>query len=225
MTDQFYGEESIKIKQTAKTGWVQSEFREQERYRRNYYGTIFLEILLDKMQRKENVLYIETVRAPRVVRVKRRKKEPDPRNCNMAEKQNEPVAKTCDEHKSKESAASGGRSVQSVQNVQDMPVMPEIRLSNEPAERLQKGRPGLGINIEMPPESRNVGNSQGGNQYSMRYSMEVSKEYSMNVSKTGMASISGETILVWASGDILELSVMSELPEISGNYNARACMV
>ena len=35
----------------------------------------------------------------------------------------------------------------------------------------------------------------------------------------------GETILVWASGDILELSVMSELPEISGNYNARACMV
>ena len=47
----------------------------------------------------------------------------------------------------------------------------------------------------------------------------------MNVSKTGMASISGETILVWASGDILELSVMSELPEISGNYNARAYMV
>lgn len=30
MTDQFYGEESIKIKQTAKTGWVQSEFRKQE---------------------------------------------------------------------------------------------------------------------------------------------------------------------------------------------------
>ena len=48
MTDQFYGEESIKIKQTAKTGWVQSEFRKQEKYRRNYYGTIFLEILLDK---------------------------------------------------------------------------------------------------------------------------------------------------------------------------------
>ena len=145
------------------------------------------------------------------------------------EKQNEPVAKTCDEHRSKEPAASGGRSVQSVQNVQDMPVMSEIRLSNEPAERLQKGRSGLGINIEMPPESRNVGNSQGGNQYSMehsmRSSMEVFKEYSMNVSKTGMASISGETILVWASGDILELSVMSELPEISGNYNARACMV
>ena len=72
-------------------------------------------------------------------------------------------------------------------------------------------------------------NSQGGNQYSMehsmRSSMEVFKEYSMNVSKTGMASISGETILVWASGDILELSVISELPEISGNYNARACMV
>ena len=42
MTDQFYGEESIKIKQTAKTGWVQSEFRKQEKYRRNYYGTIFL---------------------------------------------------------------------------------------------------------------------------------------------------------------------------------------
>ena len=41
MTDQFYGEESIKIKQTAKTGWVQSEFRKQEKYRRNYYGTIF----------------------------------------------------------------------------------------------------------------------------------------------------------------------------------------
>ena len=37
MTDQFYGEESIKIKQTAKTGWVQSEFRKQEKYRRNYY--------------------------------------------------------------------------------------------------------------------------------------------------------------------------------------------
>ncbi len=229
MTDHIYGEESIKIKQTAKTDWVRSEFREQEKYRRNYYGTIFLEILLDKMQRKENVLYIETVRAPRVVRVKRRKKEPDPKNCNVVEKQNESVAKNCDEHKSKESAASEGRSVQSVQNVQDMPVIPEIRLSNEPAERLQKGRSGLGINIEMPPESRNVGNSQGGNQYSMehsmRYSMEVSKEYSMNVSKTGMASISGETILVWASGDILELSVMSELPEISGNYNARACMV
>ena len=218
MTDHIYGEESIKIKQTAKTDWVRSEFREQEKYRRNYYGTIFLEILLEKMQRKEDVLYIESVRAPRVVRVKRRKKE-----------QNEPVAKTCDEHRSKEPAASGGRSVQSVQNVQDMPVMPEIRLSNEPAERLQKGRSGLGINVEMPPESRNVGNSQGGNQYSMehsmRSSMEVFKEYSMNVSKTGMASISGETILVWASGDILELSVMSELPEISGNYNARACMV
>ena len=76
--------------------------------------------------------------------------------------------------------------MQSVQNVQDMPVMPEIRLSNEPAERLQKGRSGLGINVEMPPESRNVGNSQGGNQYSMehsmRSSMEVFKEYSMNVS-------------------------------------------
>ena len=69
MTDQFYGEESIKIKQTAKTGWVQSEFRKQEKYRRNYYGTIFLEILLEKMQRKEDVLYIESVRAPRVVRV------------------------------------------------------------------------------------------------------------------------------------------------------------
>ena len=207
MTDQFYGEESIKIKQTAKTGWVQSEFRKQEKYRRNYYGTIFLEILLDKMQRKEDVLYIESVRAPRVVRVKRRKKEPDPKNCNVMEKQNEPVAKTCDEHRPKEPAVSGGRSVQS----------------------LQKGRSGLGINVEMPPESRNVGNSQGGNQYSMehsmRSSMEVVKEYSMNVSKTGMASISGETILVWASGDILELSVMSELPEISGNYNARACMV
>ena len=207
MTDQFYGEESIKIKQTAKTGWVQSEFRKQEKYRRNYYGTIFLEILLDKMQRKEDVLYIESVRAPRVVRVKRRKKEPDPKNCNVMEKQNEPVAKTCDEHRPKEPAVSGGRSVQSV----------------------QKGRSGLGINVEMPPESRNVGNSQGGNQYSMehsmRSSMEVVKEYSMNVSKTGMASISGETILVWASGDILELSVMSELPEISGNYNARACMV
>ncbi len=165
------------------------------------------------MQRKEDVLYIESVRAPRVVRVKRRKKEPDPKNCNVMEKQNEPVAKTCDEHRPKEPAVSGGRSVQSVQNVQDMQVMPEIRLSNEPAERLQKGRSGLGINVEMPPESRNVGNSQGGNQYSM------------NVSKTGMASISGETILVRASGDILELSVMSELPEISGNYNARACMV
>ena len=87
MTDQFYGEESIKIKQTAKTGWVQSEFRKQEKYRRNYYGTIFLEILLDKMQRKEDVLYIESVRAPRVVRVKRRKKEPDPKNCNVMEKQ------------------------------------------------------------------------------------------------------------------------------------------
>lgn len=52
MTDQFYGEESIKIKQTAKTGWVQSEFRKQEKYRRNYYGTIFLEILLEKCSGK-----------------------------------------------------------------------------------------------------------------------------------------------------------------------------
>ena len=52
MTDHIYGEESIKIKQTAKTDWVRSEFREQEKYRRNYYGTIFLEILLEKMQRK-----------------------------------------------------------------------------------------------------------------------------------------------------------------------------
>ena len=91
MTDQFYGEESIKIKQTAKTGWVQSEFRKQEKYRRNYYGTIFLEILLEKMQRKEDVLYIESVRAPRVVRVKRRKKELNPQNRNVVEKQNEPV--------------------------------------------------------------------------------------------------------------------------------------
>lgn len=62
MTDHIYGEESIKIKQTAKTDWVRSEFREQEKYRRNYYGTIFLEILLEKMQRKEDVLYIESVR-------------------------------------------------------------------------------------------------------------------------------------------------------------------
>ena len=93
MTDHIYGEESIKIKQTAKTDWVRSEFREQEKYRRNYYGTIFLEILLEKMQRKEDVLYIESVRAPRVVRVKRRKKEPDPKNCNVMEKQNEPVDK------------------------------------------------------------------------------------------------------------------------------------
>lgn len=225
MTDHIYGEESIKIKQTAKTDWVRSEFREQEKYRRNYYGTIFLEILLEKMQRKEDVLYIESVRAPRVVRVKRRKKEPDPKNCNVMEKQNEPVAKTCDEHRSKEPAASGGRSVQSVQNVQDMPVMPEIRLSNEPAERLQKGRSGLGINTKILHESQSAGSSPGGNRHSMECSMECSMESSMNVSKTGMASISGETILVWASGDILELSVMSELPEISGNYNARACMV
>ena len=108
MTDQFYGEESIKIKQTAKTGWVQSEFRKQEKYRRNYYGTIFLEILLEKMQRKEDVLYIESVRAPRVVRVKRRKKELNPQNRNVVEKQNEPVAKACDEHRPKEPAASGG---------------------------------------------------------------------------------------------------------------------
>lgn len=108
MTDQFYGEESIKIKQTAKTGWVQSEFRKQEKYRRNYYGTIFLEILLEKMQRKEDVLYIESVRAPRVVRVKRRKKELNPQNRNVVEKQNEPVAKACDEHRPKEPAVSGG---------------------------------------------------------------------------------------------------------------------
>ena len=225
MTDHIYGEESIKIKQTAKTDWVRSEFREQEKYRRNYYGTIFLEILLEKMQRKEDVLYIESVRAPRVVRVKRRKKEPDPKNCNVMEKQNEPVAKTCDEHRSKEPAASGGRSVQSVQNVQDMPVMPEIRLSNEPAGQLQGSNPGLGINTKILHESQSAGSSPGGNRHSMECSMECSMESSMNVSKTGMASISGETILVWASGDILELSVMSELPEISGNYNARACMV
>ena len=139
--NQYFYDQDVYKRQ--KTDWVRSEFREQEKYRRNYYGTIFLEILLEKMQRKEDVLYIESVRAPRVVRVKRRKKEPDPKNCNVMEKQNEPVAKTCDEHRSKEPAASGGRSVQSVQNVQDMPVMPEIRLSNEPAERLQKGRSGL----------------------------------------------------------------------------------
>ena len=216
MTDHIYGEESIKIKQTAKTDWVRSEFREQEKYRRNYYGTIFLEILLEKMQRKEDVLYIESVRAPRVVRVKRRKKEPDPKNCNVMEKQNEPVAKTCDEHRSKEPAASGGRSVQSV---------PEIKLSNEPAGQLQGSNPGLGINTKILHESQSAGSSPGGNRHSMECSMECSMESSMNVSKTGMASISGETILVWASGDILELSVMSELPEISGNYNARACMV
>lgn len=222
MTDHIYGEESIKIKQTAKTDWVRSEFREQEKYRRNYYGTIFLEILLDKMQRKEDVLYIESVRAPRVVRVKRRKKEPDPKNCNVMEKQNEPVAKTCDEHRSKEPAASGGRSVQSVQ---DMQIVPEIKLSNEPAGQLQGSNPGLGINTKILHESQSAGSSPGGNRHSMECSMECSMESSMNVSKTGMASISGETILVWASGDILELSVMSELPEISGNYNARACMV
>lgn len=222
MTDQFYGEESIKIKQTAKTGWVQSEFRKQEKYRRNYYGTIFLEILLDKMQRKEDVLYIESVRAPRVVRVKRRKKEPDPKNCNVMEKQNEPVAKTCDEHKAKEPAASGGRSVQSVQ---DMQIVPEIKLSNEPAGQLQGSNPGHGINTKISHESQSAGSSPGGNRHSMECSMECSMESSMNVSKTGMAPTPGETILVWASGDILELSVMSELPEISGNYNARACMV
>lgn len=222
MTDHIYGEESIKIKQTAKTDWVRSEFREQEKYRRNYYGTIFLEILLEKIQRKEDVLYIESVRAPRVVRVKRRKKEPDPKNCNVMEKQNEPVAKTCDEHRSKEPAASGGRSVQSVQ---DMQIVPEIKLSNEPAGQLQGSNPGLGINTKILHESQSAGSSPGGNRHSMECSMECSMESSMNVSKTGMASISGETILVWASGDILELSVMSELPEISGNYNARACMV
>ena len=222
MTDHIYGEESIKIKQTAKTDWVRSDFREQEKYRRNYYGTIFLEILLEKMQRKEDVLYIESVRAPRVVRVKRRKKEPDPKNCNVMEKQNEPVAKTCDEHRSKEPAASGGRSVQSVQ---DMQIVPEIKLSNEPAGQLQGSNPGLGINTKILHESQSAGSSPGGNRHSMECSMECSMESSMNVSKTGMASISGETILVWASGDILELSVMSELPEISGNYNARACMV
>ena len=222
MTDHIYGEESIKIKQTAKTDWVRSEFREQEKYRRNYYGTIFLEILLEKMQRKEDVLYIESVRAPRVVRVKRRKKEPDPKNCNVMEKQNEPVAKTCDEHRSKEPAASGGRSVQSVQ---DMQIVPEIKLSNEPAGQLQGSTTGLGINTKILHESQSAGSSPGGNRHSMECSMECSMESSMNVSKTGMASISGETILVWASGDILELSVMSELPEISGNYNARACMV
>lgn len=222
MTDHIYGEESIKIKQTAKTDWVRSEFREQEKYRRNYYGTIFLEILLEKMQRKEDVLYIESVRAPRVVRVKRRKKEPDPKNCNVMEKQNEPVAKTCDEHRSKEPAASGGRSVQSVQ---DMQIVPEIKLSNEPAGQLQGSNPGLGINTKILHESQSAGSSPGGNRHSMECSMECSMESSMNVSKTGMASISGETILVWASGDILELSVMSELPEISGNYNAWACMV
>lgn len=217
MTDQFYGEESIKIKQTAKTGWVQSEFREQEKYRRNYYGTIFLEILLDKMQRKEDVLYIESVRAPRVVRVKRRKKELNPQNRNVVEKQNDPVAKTCDEHRPKEPAVSGWRSVQSTQNVQDMQIISEIKLSNESAGQLQGSSPGLGINTKISHDSRSAGSSPGGNQHSMKYSM--------NVSKTGMAPVPGETILVWASGDILELSVMSELSEISGNYNARACMV
>ena len=193
MTDHIYGEESIKIKQTAKTDWVRSEFREQEKYRRNYYGTIFLEILLDKMQRKENVLYIETVRAPRVVRVKRRKKEPDTKKCNELEKQSEPVTKTCDEHKTKGTAVP----------------------------RVQGSRTEFGINTKISHESRNAGGGPCGNQRSVEYS----RESSMNVSKIGMVPVSGETILVWASGDILELSVMSELPEISGNYNARACMV
>lgn len=182
MTDHIYGEESIKIKQTAKTDWVRSEFREQEKYRRNYYGTIFLEILLEKMQRKEDVLYIESVRAPRVVRVKRRKKEPDPKNCNVMEKQNEPVAKTCDEHRSKEPAASGGRSVQSVQ---DMQIVPEIKLSNEPAGQLQGSNPGLGINTKILHESQSAGSSPGGNRHSMECSMECSMESSMNVSKPG----------------------------------------
>ncbi len=222
MTDQFYDEETFKIKQTAKTGWVRSEFREQEKYRRSYYGTIFLEILLDKMQRKEDVLYIESVRAPRVVRVKRRKKELNPQNRNVVEKQNEPVAKACDEHRPKEPAVSGGRSVQSVQ---DMQIVPEIKLSNEPAGQLQGSNPGHGINTKISHDSRSAGSSPGRNRHSMECSMECSMESSMNVSKTGIAPTPGETILVWASGDILELSVMSELPEISGNYNARACMV
>lgn len=221
MTDHIYGEESIKIKQTAKTGWVQSEFREQERYRRNYYGTIFLEILLDKMQRKENVLYIESVRAPRVVRVKRRKKDPDTKKCDEAEKQSEPVIRNCDKQKSKETAVSGVRSVLPAHNVQDMQAVPGISLSNEPAGQLQGFRTEIGINTKISHDSRNAGSSPGGNQRSVEYSMGSS----VNVSKIGIVPVSGETILVWASGDILELSVMSELPEISGNYNARACMV
>ena len=130
MTEQFYGDDSVRIKKTAKEEWVQSEFREQERYRRNYYGTIFLEILLDKMQQKERVLYIETVKAPRVVRIKRRKKDLDPKKCDEVERQKETVTKNCDAHKPKESMVSGTRSVPPAQNVQDMPVVPEIRLSN-----------------------------------------------------------------------------------------------
>ena len=63
--------------------------------------------------------------------------------------------------------------------------------------------------------------------YGVKYcSMEgCSMESSASVSKTGLTPVQKETILVWASGDILELTVMSELPEISGTYNARACMV
>ena len=89
----------------------------------------------------------------------------------------------------------------------------------------------LMISTDMSQESRNAGSSQGGNQCSTAYSMECcsvkycSMEASASVSKTGLTPVQKETILVWASGDILELTVMSELPEISGTYNARACMV
>ena len=236
MTEQFYGDDSVRIKKTAKEEWVQSEFREQERYRRNYYGTIFLEILLDKMQQKERVLYIETVKAPRVVRMKRRKKDLDPKKCDEVERQKETVTKNCDAHKPKESMVSGTRSVPPAQNVQDMPVVPEIRLSNGSEEQRRGSHAELRRSTDMSQESRNAGSSQGGNQCSTAYSMECcsvkycsmegcSMEASASVSKTGLTPVQKETILVWASGDILELTVMSELPEISGTYNARACMV
>lgn len=221
MTEQFYGDDSVRIKKTAKEEWVQSEFREQERYRRNYYGTIFLEILLDKMQQKERVLYIETIKAPRVVRIKRRKKDLDPKKCDEVDRQKETVTKNCDAHKPKESMVSGTRSVPPAQNVQDMPVVPEIRLSNRSEEQRRGSHAELMISTDMSQESRNAGSSPGGNQCSTAYSMESSA----SVSKTGLTPVQKETILVWASGDILELTVMSELPEISGTYNARACMV
>jgi hypothetical protein len=51
MTDQFYGEESIKIKQTAKTGWVQSEFRKQEKYRRNATASEIMELIQEVQKR------------------------------------------------------------------------------------------------------------------------------------------------------------------------------
>jgi len=90
--------------------------------------------------------------------------------------------------------------------------MPEIRLSNEPAERLQKGRSGLGINVEMPPESRNVGNSQGGNQYSMEHSMDAhTRIVSPEIEAIPVFETFMEYSLKTSMEDLIECSIISTM--------------